>query len=297
MTLRAIDDLPIVPYIRQCDFPVRAAYYSPKRKLLDYLMIHIKKGELRIEADGAVYRLGEGDFCLLQPGTTHDLSASAANETPFVHMDIFWHPERDRSFPTRPGQVNLEQYAHLMQPRLNDIPGISLPVVLHPSHSAKYAQLLNRMIADWLSPDLYGKLSAQACGTQLVHDILRDHARSDAARPTSAGGLDWVHSYLSFHLSDPLSIEDMARRAHLSVSRFREVFRQRFGLPPHQYLIRLRLAHAEELLRNTDLSLARIAEYCGFVDISHFANSFKTHRGMAPGMYRSSHSRSSIRRS
>ena len=34
---------PVVPYIRECDFATRSAYYFPYRKLLDYLLIYIQK--------------------------------------------------------------------------------------------------------------------------------------------------------------------------------------------------------------------------------------------------------------
>ena len=48
---------PVVPYIRECDFATRSAYYFPCRKLLDYLLIYIQKGELTVVADGTDYRL------------------------------------------------------------------------------------------------------------------------------------------------------------------------------------------------------------------------------------------------
>lgn len=90
--------LPIVPYIRESDFAVRPAYYFPFRKLLDYLFIYIRKGELHVVADGTSHRFEEGQFCLLQPGTVHDLRADGANETPFAHMDIFYEPQREKAF-------------------------------------------------------------------------------------------------------------------------------------------------------------------------------------------------------
>lgn len=287
MNLLAFTQLhPIVPYIRESDLPVRDACYLPFRKLLDYLLIYVRKGELAIVADGVGYRITEEQFCLLQPGTVHNLRATDYNETPFAHLDLFYQPDRDKSFPTKPGQTDLGEYVHLMQPRLNDFDGIRIPVVLQPRQPELYRRLMLRMIECWLSPDPLLKLSAQAAGTELVHEIIRDHTNEAGLAARSADALEWIDSYMSYHLAEPLSIQDMAKRAHLSPSRFREVFRERFGMPPHQYLVQLRLNHAKELLESTAYTLAEIAEYCGFSDVSHFSNAFKSRTGSTPGAYR-----------
>ncbi len=98
--------------------------------------------------------------------------------------------------------------------------------------------------------------------------------------------LGWVPAYLSYHLGEPLSVADMAARARLSPSRFATVFREDFGLSPHQYFLRLRIEHAQELLRTTDLPQRDIAEYCGFADVHHFSKAFKRITQLSPGDYR-----------
>lgn len=288
MNLSAFADrCPIVPYIRECEYTgERGAYYFPYRRLLDYLIIYIRKGELHIVADGTNYVAKEGQFFLLQPGTVHDLRGHAPAQTPFAHLDLFYNKQRETSFPTRPGQTDLRRYRHLMQPRLNDFQGIHIPVILQPRQPASYSRLLQHMIGSWLAPSPLRKIAAQGAATQLFYEIIRDHAGSDSLPGERTHELSWIRSYLSFHLAEPLSIADMAQRAHLSPSRFREVFRERFDMPPHQYFIRLRLEHAAELLRTTDYSLIEIAEYCGFTDSSHMANTFRKHYGITPGAYR-----------
>ncbi|MBE3558106.1 MAG: helix-turn-helix domain-containing protein [Ktedonobacteraceae bacterium] len=92
--------------------------------------------------------------------------------------------------------------------------------------------------------------------------------------------------YLSFHLAEPISIAEMAHYAHLSPSHFSRLFRQQFGLSPYQYFLHLRLQHAQSLLQQTRLSLAQIADYCGFADMHHFSKVFRKHVGCSPGRYR-----------
>ncbi|OAB28265.1 hypothetical protein PMSD_22280 [Paenibacillus macquariensis subsp. defensor] len=277
---------PIVPYIRESDFAVRSAYYLPFRKLLDYLLIYIQKGELTVIADGTTYVLEEGQFCLLQPGTVHDLQAFTHNATPFAHMDFFFHADREKSFPTKPGQIDIHSFQHLMQPRLNDFEGLSIPVLLAPNKPYLYRNLLMDMIDSWLEPNPLSKLKAQAIALQLLHHIIQDHSNPANLRSRHPHDLDWIPSYFSFHLAETLSIEDLAKRTNLSTSRFRAVFRERYGVPPHQFLINLRLDHAKELLSTTTYSIAKIAEFCGFSDVSHFTNRFRSRTGLSPGAFR-----------
>lgn len=87
-------------------------------------------------------------------------------------------------------------------------------------------------------------------------------------------------------LAEPLTIGQLAAHCALSPYHFARMFRQSFGLPPHQYLLARRLAHARDLLRNSSLGLGDIALACGFASASHFANRFKQTVGATPGEYR-----------
>lgn len=106
------------------------------------------------------------------------------------------------------------------------------------------------------------------------------------AQRTSPQAFNWISSYFSFNLGEPLSVVDMARRAGLSTSRFNDLFKIQYGMTPHQYLLDMRINHACELLYTTGLTQEEIANYCGFSDIHHFSKSFKKKVGVPPGEYR-----------
>ncbi|WP_409342300.1 helix-turn-helix domain-containing protein [Paenibacillus sp. MBLB4367] len=235
---------------------------------------------------GGVYG---GEFCLLQPGTYHTLEGITDTITPFSHMDVFYHPQRKDSFPTRPGQLDLTPFAHLMQPRLNDLKGVHIPCRFVPSDPFRFRDTLLRMIDRWNQHDTLSRLEAQSLATELVVMLLQDHTEQQGISGESDASLKWMTSYLHLHLSEPLTTRQMAARANLSPSRFRAVFQERFGMPPHQYLTQLRLRHARDLLKQTDYKLHQIADYCGFADAHHFAKTFKKETGQAPGAYRREH--------
>ena len=79
-----------------------------------------------------------------------------------------------------------------------------------------------------------------------------------AAAPTARGGLApgalrRVLEHMRTHVADPITLEELAAIARLSVSHFARAFRDSVGLAPHRYLMRLRIATACELIRDTDL--------------------------------------------
>jgi len=61
---------------------------------------------------------------------------------------------------------------------------------------------------------------------------------------------------------------------------------QQFGLPAHRYLLDMRISHAQELLKNSELTQEEIASYCGFADVHHFSKAFKSKTGLSPGQFK-----------
>jgi hypothetical protein len=94
---------PIVPYVRDASFPVRAAWYTARRRLLDYLIMYVQEGEMIARVERRGYRFRAGDFCFIQPGELHTLEGPAHTITPYIHLDVFHNPARERSFVVRFG--------------------------------------------------------------------------------------------------------------------------------------------------------------------------------------------------
>lgn len=277
---------PIVPYIRQADFAIRKPWFVPERKLLDYLLIYVQEGTFIATVNGLEYRFEAGDVCLIQPDWALTLEGVTDTITPFVHMDIFYNPLREQSFTTRPGQSDLDEYRHLIQPRLNDLQGIEIPVRFTPSQPVRFREKMLRLVQLCQHMDPLARLEAQNAASELVLMILKDHLKEQVQPADSKQMMNWITSYMSFRLSEPLTVSEMARRANLSPSRFTVVFREHFGMSPYQYLLHLRVRHAEELLATTTLSHQEIADYCGFSDLYHFSKSFKRCTGQPPSHYR-----------
>ncbi len=278
---------PIVPYIRQADHPVRPPYRLGDRRLLDYLLIFIESGRFELEIESQKYTLHPGDYCLIQPDRLHAFAGLMDTITPYAHFDIFYSPRRTESFPTRQGQTDLSAYQELLQPVLDQFTDVEIPHVFRPANPNVFRDMFIKAIHSWLEPDPLQQQEASILLAQVVLQLLREFGAMETRKISYSDRFpEWIKSYLSFHLADPISIQTMADRARLSPSRFAALFRHHFGTSPHQYLLQMRIDHAKDLLLKSELSMAQIAQYCGFADIYHFSKTFKQHTGLAPKHYR-----------
>ncbi|MFP4382368.1 MAG: helix-turn-helix domain-containing protein, partial [Candidatus Sumerlaeia bacterium] len=85
---------------------------------------------------------------------------------------------------------------------------------------------------------------------------------------------------------EPISVDDMARAAHLSKYHFIRKFREQTGLTPKRFLNEIRLEAAEHLLLQSDMTNETIAQQVGFPDASYFSHVYRRHRGHPPGALR-----------
>jgi len=118
-----------------------------------------------------------------------------------------------------------------------------------------------------------------------VTGISRDlNAPSDKA--SGFAELAAALKHMQQHFAASLRIEDIAKKAGLSVYQFEQRVQRLFQMSPLQLLHKLRLDEATRLLRETDHSLADIAIETGWCDQSAFTRHFSRYAGMAPGKFR-----------
>lgn len=93
-----------------------------------------------------------------------------------------------------------------------------------------------------------------------------------------------ARSWLHDHLHENIGLSDMAQA--LGVDRFRlsREFQARFGLPPHAWLIQLRLTHARQMLSG-GMPPAEVAAHLGFADQSHLGRWFRRAYQLTPAYY------------
>lgn len=88
--------------------------------------------------------------------------------------------------------------------------------------------------------------------------------------------------YIKSHLSQKISLADIAENLHCSIVTVTEIFRTEFGITVMEYVMQKRLQKAERLLENRELSVRNVSEACGFSSVECFSRNFKNKYGMSP---------------
>ena len=88
------------------------------------------------------------------------------------------------------------------------------------------------------------------------------------------------------HLAEPLSVDGLAHRSHMSPRTFARRFRAVTGTTPHQWLLSQRILLAQRLLETSDLAVELVAERCGFGTAANLRHHFQRVVDTSPLAYR-----------
>ena len=99
-------------------------------------------------------------------------------------------------------------------------------------------------------------------------------------------GIRSVAEFVNDNYKRNITVGDMAQMCGLSVHYFSSQFKKAYGDTPQDYLIKLRLSKAKQLLETTAYSISDISEMCGFNKVNSFTTQFKRAVGKTPTEYR-----------
>jgi AraC-like DNA-binding protein len=102
----------------------------------------------------------------------------------------------------------------------------------------------------------------------------------------SAADLEKIAAFIEDHLNADICLSDLARLVDYSPDYLARLFKNSFGAPPHQYVLRRRIERAKGLLLDRGRSIGEVAHACGFATQSHFTSVFKSKLGLTPAAYR-----------
>ncbi len=130
--------------------------------------------------------------------------------------------------------------------------------------------------------DLLVTLSADPRATSLAGPAHRAPRFSVGERNRIERVLDHIHA----HYHEQLRIEPLADLAHLSVSGLHRIFRRQTGMTVLDYVARLRIGRACQLLIATNKPIAHVAGDVGYENLSHFNRQFRRQKAATPREFR-----------
>ena len=164
-----------------------------------------------------------------------------------------------------------------------------LSVVLSSSPEIDYLhhQIMKRM-------ENAGKLEVDSLVMKLVGQLLENITDKVVAveelpasvRKNHMSTIERAKLYLQDHFTEDISLQEVASHCNVSPFHFGRTFKKFTNYSPHQYLLTIRLKHAELLLRNTTRPILDICFLSGFNSLEHFVTMFKQRYHVSPTQYR-----------
>lgn len=97
-----------------------------------------------------------------------------------------------------------------------------------------------------------------------------------------------VKRYIDLHFKESLTLEQLAKEAHINKYYLAHAFKKEYGETPINYMISRRIDESKFLLTETDLSVSQIAQVLGFSSLSYFSQVFRKTQQITPVEFRKS---------
>lgn len=126
---------------------------------------------------------------------------------------------------------------------------------------------------------------------QFILLLLRNHLRVEKYKKSSKSNLETIDSitmYFKEHLGEEIHFSDIVKKAGLSSTGLKNLFKEYTGMGVMQYYNYLKIEKAKNLLIMDELNATQIANLLGYESIHYFSRQFKTITGLSPTEYRNS---------
>lgn len=161
----------------------------------------------------------------------------------------------------------------------------------HDTNDPSLTQLSLLLKTDLEEGHSSGLLYRESLATAFGARLLKHHAVCRIATPSMSGlssqRLQMLLDYIHESLGQEIGLTDLAKLVDMSKYHLCRVFKHQMGMSLHQYVIQQRVERAKQLLKHRGMTIADIAQDCGFSSHSHLTRHFKRLVGVTPQVARS----------
>ena len=238
-------------------------HYGPKYRSYD--LIHfVLNGMGKLHINEHIFELSAGDVFLIPAGKVSYYEASKEHPWSYVWISYLG--------------ISSQMYTYQLMTSTDEV------YIIRHLDTEKYKEIIFQILA------LQGNttcqyLKANSLLLNVISMLFEDvHFNEQSWGKVSVA--DEVKFYLDTNYADKIILKDMARSFGIHPNYLTRIFTEKFGCPPKQYLMKLKLKKACRLLLTTELPVSLIAGSLGVEDQLAFSKQFKRSYGMSPLDYR-----------
>jgi len=264
------------PYMLFMDRRICLYSYSTSIMAYDWRLFFLRSGTARIIIKNETYDLEAGDCMAFKGGLEYrfffDRDCPADMYVINFDLDCACFGEKSRH-PVPPDEFNPARLRNTV---------LSAPYDrVMRVHRPELEEALSRLLAEHQNRE---KGYREMCSAYLKSILLRiiffvEENRGDVL-------VQSMIDYINAHYLEKISGDDLSRQFNYHAYYLGKRFKKQTGQSIHQYVLALRIRKCAELLLRTPLSVAQVAEECGFSSPSYLAEYFKKVYRMTPADYR-----------
>lgn len=240
-------------------------------------IILVTQNTYEVTCNNLTYLLEQGDILIISPGTIHSTFAPIDGERLIFQADCsILHCLKEFS-----------AILFILSPALY-ITEKNSPILYHPVHD-----LILKILEEYTNNEALGEGLIYSMLIQIFVLIGRNHTKNkklsltnDAKQNKYAYKFLFICDYINKHCTEDLTLDEISNLAGFSKFHFTRLFKEFTGVTFYKYLTQKRIAFAENLLIDPDISITEVALYSGFSSLSAFSRMFRIIKNCTPTEFR-----------
>lgn len=269
----------LVPYIMGYYYRSFNNQYvmSPHRHKQVEIM-YVEQGECTVEVEGQRLFMRNGELVFINGDVSHCLLVEDGHPCKILNIEFVFVPNRGEFFSFG------DFCRKICDPPIRFFEDGPYYIL---KDTEEVYWLLKRMIAELDGNGGAAQISTNLLFWQLMLQIIRiiEEQRLENSNPQMAYVRNAIHFIHKFYHRD-IKVGDIAKRVGLNRSYFHRIFKEYVGVTPVEYLTRVRISRAKDLLIKTNLSMNEVAHNIGISSQQYFTYLFKKETGMSPARFR-----------
>lgn len=164
------------------------------------------------------------------------------------------------------------------------------PAQLHLKNSEELSTTIDRLVRisreDNKAKDIFANFMLQELLIRLMQTQARNLIVNNYTSLTTSHRFAFVIQYIRDHLTDAITVDQLAKMACMSKPSFFRGFRRELGISPNEFIVKERIALSKKFLADRNLSISDAVFKAGFNSIPYFFQVFRKYEGLTPRSFK-----------